>query len=388
MVVLSSCVGVQDPGISRPEGPSDLAVVARANVPEVFEGIAVTLTATVSGGRPPYFFRWDRNAGPEEVTFTAESAMQTSTAPLTSAGRFVFRVVVTDADGFHDSDFVAVEVSPAAATDVPALAIVGEPTPLSAELQTQTPGVAVEWRVVSGNATIDNAASLTPNLTASAAESIELEFTVTIPVEEGEPVRTTRSFEIAAAADLHPRVLVETNFGSFAIELEGELAQRHTANFLLYSDDGFYDGLLFHRNSCTETADGDDEEEEPDCVPFVLQGGGFERVDGELTAREPTRAPVPSEAENGLSNGEVYSVALALVDDDPQSGTTQFFINLSPENDFLDKRFTVFGRVVEGTGVVDTIIAMERTENPLLPGETSLPVEDVVILSIRRGTPG
>ena len=67
----------------------------------------------------------------------------------------------------------------------------------------------------------------------------------------------------------------------------------------------------------------------------------------------------------------------------PISGTSQFFINLA-DNSFLDEQeFTVFGRVIEGTEVVDGIAAMERTDSPILP-EVSLPVEDVIMESVTR----
>ncbi|MCH7808369.1 MAG: peptidylprolyl isomerase [Planctomycetes bacterium] len=183
----------------------------------------------------------------------------------------------------------------------------------------------------------------------------------------------TQRFDVVSILDLKPRVLIETNFGDITLELEGEAAPLHTANLLQYVDEAFYDGLLFHRNACTlDTASGE-------CDPFVLQGGGFERVDGELERREATQDPVPSEADNGLSNAEVYSVALALSGGDPQSGTTEFFINLG-DNSFLDDTdFTVFASVVDGTDVVDAIVATERTTSPLPPQEESLPVEDVVI---------
>ncbi|MEK7730715.1 MAG: peptidylprolyl isomerase, partial [Planctomycetota bacterium] len=98
-----------------------------------------------------------------------------------------------------------------------------------------------------------------------------------------------------------------------------------------------------------------------------------------------TRDPVPSEADNGLSNSVLYSVALALSRGDPDSGTTQFFINLSEANSFLDDQgFTVFGQVIEGTNVVDDIAALETIASPIIPGEVSLPAEDVIMGRVTR----
>jgi len=160
--------------------------------------------------------------------------------------------------------------------------------------------------------------------------------------------------------------------------LEADLAAGHTENFLRYVDEAFYDGVLFHRNACTENDDTGE------CDPFVLQGGGYERVDGELELKEPTHPTIASEADNGLSNAELYSVALALSNNNPASGRVQFFINLD-DNSFLDDlSFTVFGRVVAGRDVVDAIVAMPRTDSPIITGEVSLPAEDVIMTRVHR----
>ena len=138
---------------------------------------------------------------------------------------------------------------------------------------------------------------------------------------------------------------------------------------LAYVDDGFYDGLLFHRVLCTEieeeetSSDGttaeDDAAETDDndiaavlgCDPFVIQTGGYRRTDGELEQAEATRDPVTSEADNGLSNATPYSVAMALAGGDVDSGTTEFFINIDADNGYLDDQyFTVFGSVVDDGG--------------------------------------
>jgi cyclophilin family peptidyl-prolyl cis-trans isomerase len=188
-----------------------------------------------------------------------------------------------------------------------------------------------------------------------------------------------RDFEVAAASTLRPRVRLETTLGDFTIELEGEAAPLHTANFLLYLDDGFYDGLLIHRVVCRDAADSEE------CEPFVIQGGGFLRDGDEIVPLEPTRDPIQSEADNGLSNGELYSVALALTGGNANSGTTQFFVNLDQDNESLDaQNFTVFGRVVIGQEVVDQIARAETIASPIIPREQSLPVDDIVIVRAVR----
>ncbi len=191
-----------------------------------------------------------------------------------------------------------------------------------------------------------------------------------------------------AEEDLTPRVLIEVRFDGdpelkeMILELDAEAAPATTANFLLYVDEGYYDGQIFHRAACASTsAPGE-------CDRFVLQGGGVAVVDGELTLQEPTRDPVESEAGNGLSNATLNSVAMALTAAGPDSGTTQFFFNLA-DNSFLDdQQFTVFGQLVEGSEVIDAIFELERTTSEFAPpGEVSLPVPHVIMERVSRVEP-
>lgn len=378
-LAMASCLPLRDAGVVRPEDGSDLTAVASTQTPEVFEGADVTLAADAGSGTPPYLFRWDHNGGPAELTLTEETNSTFTTGTLPEIGTYTFRVVVTDSEGGHATDFVTVRVQSAVTATAPQLAVVGEPVMLSATLGTQSVAATVLWEVIFGDALLSDSSSANPTLTTNAPGTIRLRLTTTIPSTAGAPVIAERNFEIASVVNLKPQVLIETNFGDLTIELDGEAAPLHTAIFLLYVDDGFYADVLFHRSACTPDA------VTGGCEPFVLQGGGYKRVDGELEAVVVTRDPVPSEADNGLSNGVPYSVALALSGGDSDSGTTQFFINLSENNSFLDTQgFTVFGRVVEGTEVVDDIAALETIASPIIPGEVSLPAQDVIMEHVTR----
>ncbi len=360
-----------------------MTVSASIPVGEVFEGATVMPAAEAKSGTPPYLFRWDQNGGPAEIAIANATGTTISAGPLGTPGTYVFRVVVTDSVNAHATDYVTVQVISAVTASVPSLAVVGEPVMLTATLGSTSGAATLLWEVTFGQATIADPAAANTTLTANAEGTIRLRLTATIPSAAGGPTIATREFEIAAVNDLMPQVLIETNFGNITIELNGAAAPLHTANFLLYVDDGFYVGLLFHRNVCSPNA------ETGECDPFVLQGGGYERVNGELTLVPATRDPVQSEADNGLSNGGLYSVALALSGGDPNSGATQFFFNLSEENTFLDDRgFTVFGQVVEGTNVIDSIVAMETVASPIIPGEVSLPAEDVIMERVVRMSNG
>jgi cyclophilin family peptidyl-prolyl cis-trans isomerase len=150
------------------------------------------------------------------------------------------------------------------------------------------------------------------------------------------------------AAAERPQVEMQTNPGSFVIELYPDYAPKTVANFLQYLNDGFYDNTLFHRL----------------VQELLIQGGGY--THGMVPKK--TRPPVENEANHGISNSR-YSVAMAR-DADPNSGTSQFFINLA-DNHPLDFEsptpggwgYTVFGRVIKGTEVIDAMAAI-----PVLAG--------------------
>lgn len=130
-----------------------------------------------------------------------------------------------------------------------------------------------------------------------------------------------------------------TNYGEISVEIYPQAAPVTVKNFLHYAVDDFYDGIVFHRV----------------VKGFVIQAGLFD-VSG--SPRLNLRAPIISEADNGLSN-EKWTLAMAR-SDDPDSASAQFFINLN-DNAFLDYAgeeapgYTVFGRVVEGMNLVENI---------------------------------
>lgn len=139
------------------------------------------------------------------------------------------------------------------------------------------------------------------------------------------------------------KVRLDTTQGAIVVELDDENAPATVANFLQYVRDGHYDDTLFHR-----------------VIPgFMVQGGGF----APGMSQKPTRAPIANEAGNGLKNRK-YTVAMARTGE-PHSATAQFFINVA-DNDFLNHTaptvqgwgYCVFGKVVEGTDVVDRIKAV------------------------------
>ncbi|MEY4599419.1 MAG: peptidyl-prolyl cis-trans isomerase cyp18 [Pseudomonadota bacterium] len=156
-------------------------------------------------------------------------------------------------------------------------------------------------------------------------------------------------------------IKLHTNHGVISLELDAEKAPDTAANFTQYVKDGHYNNTVFHR-----VIDG-----------FMVQGGGFEPG----MKQKPTRDPIQNEANNGLKN-DMYTVAMARTSA-PHSASAQFFINVS-NNDFLNHSaptpqgwgYCVFGKVVDGTDVVDKIRKVKTGSKGM---HQDVPVEDVII---------
>ncbi|PAT36723.1 peptidylprolyl isomerase [Vandammella animalimorsus] len=157
----------------------------------------------------------------------------------------------------------------------------------------------------------------------------------------------------------NPKVELHTTHGVITVELDAEKAPKSTANFLSYVNSGHYDNTIFHRV----------------IGNFMIQGGGFEPG----MKQKPTGAEIENEAKNGLKNDQ-YTIAMARTSA-PHSATAQFFINVN-NNDFLNYPgqdgwgYAVFGKVVEGTDVVDKIKAVATGRRGF---HDDVPKDDVVI---------
>ncbi len=171
------------------------------------------------------------------------------------------------------------------------------------------------------------------------------------------------------AETTNPVVVLETSKGTIRAELWADKAPKTVENFLRYVDEGFYDGLVFHR-----VIDG-----------FMIQGGG-------MTADmkpKPTHEPVRNEASAEAPN-ESGTLAMARTND-PHSATAQFFINVA-DNDFLNHKndtpagfgYAAFGKVTEG---LDVVGAISKVKTRSVGHYDDVPAEPVVIQSVRRAEP-
>jgi peptidyl-prolyl cis-trans isomerase A (cyclophilin A) len=155
-------------------------------------------------------------------------------------------------------------------------------------------------------------------------------------------------------------VRLSTTMGDIVVQVDANRAPKTAANFLQYVRDGHYNGTIFHRVISN----------------FMIQGGGMTPDMGE----KPTRAPIPLESRNGLSN-QRGTIAMARTMN-PNSATAQFFINVK-DNDFLDAAnaqdgngYAVFGKVVQGMEVVEKIRKVRTTQRGM---HGDVPTEPIVI---------
>jgi peptidyl-prolyl cis-trans isomerase A (cyclophilin A) len=173
-------------------------------------------------------------------------------------------------------------------------------------------------------------------------------------------------FTVPAWAADAPKVKFATSAGDFVVEVYPDKAPKTVANFLEYVRDKHYDGTIFHR-----VING-----------FMIQGGGFDRN----MVEKKTRAPVVHEGREAYAKGlrnQVGTIAMARTSD-PNSATSQFFINVSDNTRTLDPPgpnapgYTVFGRVVSGMDVVNKIKGVQTGSSGMY---NDVPLTPVVIES-------
>jgi cyclophilin family peptidyl-prolyl cis-trans isomerase len=212
-----------------------------------------------------------------------------------------------------------------------------------------------------------------------AGYSVERELTLRVLEQNGGPVvvkqladvrvarGATRDISVSgtfADSDVSAARRFTTNIGVFDVVLYETAAPKTVANFLAYADGGRYKNTFFHRAP----------------AGFVVQGGGF-TFNGGTFGRVSTFAPVVNEP--GISNLE-GTVAMAKLGGDPNSATSQYFINLSDANapnlDNQNGGFTVFGRIAgKGMDLFREIDAMPKGRYTISPGGVNIGLDDVPV---------
>src|SRR3989338_9200390 len=145
------------------------------------------------------------------------------------------------------------------------------------------------------------------------------------------------------------RVKLETNYGNITINLYSDMPIT-SGNFKKLVEQGFYDGVIFHR-----IIDG-----------FMLQGG-----DPQGTGMGGPGYTIKDEFTHAGGNKNIRGT-ISMANSGPNTGGSQFFINLV-DNNFLDSKHPAFGKVIEGMDVMDKIAKVETDDE-------DRPLEDVTII--------
>jgi peptidyl-prolyl cis-trans isomerase B (cyclophilin B) len=145
------------------------------------------------------------------------------------------------------------------------------------------------------------------------------------------------------------KAVIETKIGKLVIEFFPKEAPKHVENFKKLAETGFYNGTTFHR-----------------VIPgFMIQGGDPNSKDSDRS-RHGTGGPgytIKAEFNSISHKRGIVSMARSS---DPNSAGSQFFICVK-DSVFLDRQYTVFGKVIDGMDVADKIASEKRDErdNPL-----------------------
>lgn len=152
---------------------------------------------------------------------------------------------------------------------------------------------------------------------------------------------------------------INTNKGSITIEFLENFAPNTVANFVKLAESGFYNGVKFHR-----------------VIPgFMIQGGDPLTKDDSKKDAWGTGGPGYQFADEISANNKNSYGTISMANSGPNTNGSQFFINVA-DNNFLDPKHTVFGKVIDGMEVVEMISKVDTDAN-------DRPLEEVVILSIK-----
>ncbi len=201
-------------------------------------------------------------------------------------------------------------------------------------------------------------------LTIGAAVFAAIAFAQPTTKEAAKPTASEPTETEAVQEDTMVYISMETTKGTMYLALNETKAPISTANFLAYIDDGYYNDTIFHRV----------------IAGFMIQGGGFTQD----LQKKDTKDEIKNEWKNGLKNTR-GTIAMARLGRQPDSATSQFFINLA-DNGFLDQPrdgagYAVFGHIVKGEDTLDAIGAAQTAPQGM---HGDVPVEPIIIKSVTR----
>ena len=168
--------------------------------------------------------------------------------------------------------------------------------------------------------------------------------------------------------------VISTKFGDIKLEFFDEIAPKHVESFKLHAQNGYYDGTIFHRVIPGFMIQGGDPLSKSEDKNRHGTGGNAAKYFGIGDENSESTWDLPAEFSATPHERGILSMARSQ---NPDSGGSQFFICVADAR-FLDNQYTVFGKVVSGMDVVDSIVNAPRDarDNPDDRIEMKVKLED------------
>ncbi len=373
---------------------------------QAFSAEEFTLTAAtnISGD---YTYRWIQLAGPT-VEFSVDDEAVAQLLAI-EPERVILRVIVNDPDeGTTGSTDVTIDVEQGSSFRVlveqPFVVVQDESGySFTANITNETIDpdlLQYRWEVTNdADVEFTSPESKTTDLIGHGLETAELSVRVFARIH-GRLRVDTAEFTTVVLPDLLPEFIMSVASdaadvnGIIKFEFDAEATPRTVANIVRYIDEGFYTRILWHRVAERIGVQVGDGPIGP-SLKFVAQFGGFKRSGDDLVPQEPEHDPVESENETSLKH-EPWTIGLALVGQDLNSGTAQIYVNMSDNSDvetddinhvdLNTSGFTAFGRVIDGKDIITAMFDIEVGDDETDEGNTvtDVPVDDITILIFRR----
>ena len=168
--------------------------------------------------------------------------------------------------------------------------------------------------------------------------------------------------------------VISTKFGDIKLEFFDEIAPKHVESFKLHAQNGYYNGTIFHRVIPGFMIQGGDPLSKSEDKSRHGTGGNAAKYFGIGDENSESTWDLPAEFSATPHERGILSMARSQ---NPDSGGSQFFICVADAR-FLDNQYTVFGKVVSGMDVVDSIVNAPRDarDNPDDRIEMKVKLED------------
>ena len=168
--------------------------------------------------------------------------------------------------------------------------------------------------------------------------------------------------------------VISTKFGDIKLEFFDEIAPKHVESFKLHAQNGYYDGTIFHRVIPGFMIQGGDPLSKSEDKSRHGTGGNAAKYFGIGDENSESTWDLPAEFSTTPHERGILSMARSQ---NPDSGGSQFFICVADAR-FLDNQYTVFGKVVSGMDIVDSIVNAPRDarDNPDDRIEMKVKLED------------